>query len=116
MSELNTIEKDHFLLSLKTAMETKGINQKELERLTNTEQALISKWVNGKSGPSYESMKKLAEALDCYVELIPKEDDVFETAYFEGFMYGGQMMLKNIIKMMKGLKWYGGDKQKKRTD
>ena len=45
-----------------------------------------------------------------------KPGDEFETAYFAGFDYGGQMMLKEIIKMLKGMRWYGGDKPKKRTD
>ena len=116
MIKQNTIEKEKFFLSLKIIMVTKGINQKELAKLTGTEEALISRWMNGKTKPTYEKMKQIADALDCDIELIPKEKDVFETAYFAGFEYGEQMMLKEIIKMLKGMRWYGGDKQKKCTD
>ena len=42
--------------------------------------------------------------------------DDFDTAYFAGFNYGGQIMLKEIMKMLKGMKWYGGSKQVKRTE
>ena len=116
MSEKDTFEKEKFFISLKIIMTTKGINQKELSKLTGTEEALISRWMNGKTKPTYEKMKQIADALDCHIELVPKENDVYETAYFAGFEYGGQMMLKEIIKMLKGMRWYGGDKPEKRAD
>ena len=50
-------------------------------------------------------------------ELMDKDvPDDFDTGFFAGFQYGGQIMLKDIMKMLKGMKWYGGDKQKKRAD
>ena len=40
----------------------------------------------------------------------------FERMYFDGFVNGRQTMLKDIIKLLGRAEWYGGDKQKKRTD
>ena len=40
----------------------------------------------------------------------------FEQAYMMGYEHGYQFAVKDVIKHLKGMRWYGGDKQKKRTD
>lgn len=44
----------------------------------------------------------------------PAED--WETAYMAGYEYGYQMAIKDVIKKLRGMRWYGGDKQEKRAD
>ena len=45
----------------------------------------------------------------------PVDMQNYEKAYTEGFNMGRQRAIVDAIKVLKGMKWYGGDKQKKRA-
>lgn len=40
----------------------------------------------------------------------------WEKSYMAGYQYGYQMAIKDVIKKLRGMKWYGGDKPEKRAD
>lgn len=40
----------------------------------------------------------------------------FEKVYFIGYEHGYQYAIKDVIKHLRGMRWYGGDKQEKRAD
>lgn len=49
----------------KQILQEKGLTQIKLAQRLEVTQALISKWVTGKSIPRFETMQKLAEVLEC---------------------------------------------------
>ena len=44
------------------------------------------------------------------------KDEIFELAYNMGYQYGFQDGIIKVMKIWRGIKKYGGDKQKKRAD
>ena len=75
------------------------------ELLDNTEKPAIEMVI---ARGAAEELVKLLRMGECV------ED--FERMYFDGFVNGRQIMLKDIIKMLGRTEWYGGDKQEKRAD
>lgn len=67
---------------LKGKLKEKGIQQKDLSEMIQKEEALISRWITGKLNPCWDSVNKIAEALDCHIEFVPnvkEEKEVTET-------------------------------------
>lgn len=46
----------------------------ELAELLEINQSAVAQWENGKTAPSFKRLKKLAEALECSVDDLMKED------------------------------------------
>jgi len=57
-------------LDFKTFLQDKGITQNELAKRLNLSQASISLWVTKKNFPRFETMQKLAVALDVDLQTI----------------------------------------------
>lgn len=56
-----------FSVTLKQKVSTKGLTQKDLSDATGISKVSISKYMSGKSIPSYYNMIKIAQVLDCSV-------------------------------------------------
>lgn len=50
-----------------------GLTQKQLANLLGLKRSSISKWENGASKPRAETLKKLADLLNCTVDELLKE-------------------------------------------
>lgn len=53
------------MINMKKLRKAKGLKQKELAELTGLSESAISQLESGKRLPSYETLLKIAEALDC---------------------------------------------------
>lgn len=60
--------KREFGFRLQNMMGRRRITQKELSEKTGIQQCLISKYINGKSAPSFYNLDKIARALGCSTE------------------------------------------------
>jgi len=49
----------HFQKTIKELMAKNHLNQLELSRKLSIRQSQVSNWINGKSAPSYDSIKRL---------------------------------------------------------
>lgn len=57
-----------FAARLRTIMKRRGCTQRELSARTGFSQSAISKYVSGKTMPSFYSVDKIAKALGCSVD------------------------------------------------
>ena len=89
------------------------MNGKELEILKNNWKNIIkyhsTPWLNESCKTCLQTAEMTLKALEN-----PVADD-WETAYKTGYEYGYQQAIKDMAKKLKGMKWYGGDKQKERA-
>lgn len=61
-------------ISIRTLRREKGLSQLELAEQLGINQSAVAQWENGKTTPSFKRLKKLAEALECSVDDLTKED------------------------------------------
>ena len=77
----------------------------------------IQELLNNTEKPAIEMViaRGAAEEL---VKLLRMGENVedFEQTYMTGYGHGYQMAVKEVVKHVRGMRWYGGDKQKKRAD
>lgn len=64
-----------FSEKLKYIMKQKNITQKELADMLELKQAQISKWITGKRSPNYQSIEKIAHALNVPVAALVEDMD-----------------------------------------
>ena len=57
-----------FGIRLRNIMFRKGITQAELSSMTGITQTMISKYITGKTSPSFYNVDKIAKALRCSIE------------------------------------------------
>lgn len=106
-------KKDWFAELLTEAMGRAMIRQIDLAKKAGIDPPLLNRYVHGEYLPNAGTMKKIADALDCRIALVPKD---YEDAFDKGFNHGQKNMANKIIKALGGMDKYGGDKQKKRPD
>ncbi len=61
-------------LKILNLLRQKHITQKQLSKIIDTEEAVISRWISGKTMPSLKSLEKLAAALEVSVQDLLNED------------------------------------------
>ena len=60
-------------MNLKTFRLSKNLTQLELAKLLNVKRTTVSMWENNKSLPNIDTLKKIAQVLDCTVDDLIKE-------------------------------------------
>lgn len=89
------------------------MNGKELMK-KNALDALVDGWQDMlKRGHVTMEIDLTNGELEYLIELVRKDTETdktsdWEEAYHQGYQYGYQMAIKDMIKKLKGLKWYGG--------
>ena len=87
--------------------------------MINTEEwaKRIREHLENTDGPTISILitRGAAEDLAGLFELAETNED-FEPSFMMGFEYGYQTAIKDVIKHLGGMKWYGGNKPKKRAD
>ena len=81
-----------------------------LDRLSlaaEQERSMVTIWFD--QGEIRRMIELIGESLK------PADKQNYEKAYMEGFEMGYQRALVDVIKKLKGMKWYGGDKQEERA-
>lgn len=62
-------------MNLKTFRLSKNLTQLELAKLLNVKRTTVSMWENNKSLPNIDTLKKIAQVLDCTVDDLIKEGE-----------------------------------------
>ena len=60
---------------------------------------------------SYDEIRRMIDLI--IKDMEPADKQNFEKAYTEGFQMGYQRALVDVVKRVKGMKWYGGDHKEK---
>ena len=86
-----------FVEQLRKAMFERHLNQKELAALIDSDQRIISFWLNGVRNPSLTSIKKIAAALDLPINFfVENSGGVVNTGSIGGNVSVGGMDEKDI--------------------
>ncbi|MDY4115127.1 helix-turn-helix domain-containing protein [Blautia sp. HCP3S3_D9] len=99
--------------NIKRIRKNKGITQKQLAERLNTSQQNLAQYENDKRNPKFETLKKIADALDVYVgELepdwsqIPYDDLIKDLTYQGGGFYGREAPKEMQPKLFKRISGY----------
>ena len=57
-------------MSIKSAREKKGYNQKQISELLNVSQPTVSDWESGRKSPTRKNLLALAELLECSTDYL----------------------------------------------
>ena len=105
---------------MRNVLQEKGITQRQMAEMTDTTTHDINGYLRGKCFPGWYKLNHIVEGMGYRLEIVPadkpKDPDEIETAYFAGYEYGYKQAVKEVIKHLKGMKWYGGNKQDQRAE
>ncbi len=61
-------------MNLENIRKEKKVTQIKLAQSLDVDQSTVSKWEKGHSAPSVQTLKKIAQLLDCTVDELVRED------------------------------------------
>jgi transcriptional regulator with XRE-family HTH domain len=62
------------ILRIREIRKERGMTQKELAQMVGVDQSAVAQWETGTSGPHRNKLSKLAQALECTVDDLLKEE------------------------------------------
>lgn len=73
-SNVKKLDKEGGAMNIKTIRLSKNLTQKQLATKLNVKRTTVTMWENGKSMPNVNMLKKIANALDCTIDDLVKEN------------------------------------------